>query len=412
VIIAPPHKPICTGVDLPGSKSISNRLLVIRHVLGVDFQINNLSDGDDTRSLREALSAITAQSASTIAAGEGGTTFRFLCALLAATPGEWMLTAGGKMLERPVVGLVSALRRLGAEISYTEREGHPPLRIRGKKLTGGKLSIDASVSSQFISALLLVTPLLTTPLEIVLCSKPVSAPYIQMTIDLLREFKVNAEWKNNSIVALATHERAIPREMTVEGDWSSASYWYSICALSEGSAITLRPLLQKSLQGDRVVAAIFEQLGVRSEFRGNDVRITRQNSVVGELSYDFTGCPDLAQTVACTCAALSVKGRFTGLSTLKDKESDRLGALRSELGKFNVKVETGDDWLFLEPSPLITPGQPLSAHGDHRMAMSLAPLSLRSGRISLTGHEVVSKSYPAFWDHLRAAAFQLSLHAS
>jgi 3-phosphoshikimate 1-carboxyvinyltransferase len=395
-------KSVRTHLSLPGSKSISNRLLVLNEVLNLDLKLRNISTSKDTQTLQTLLK----NPSSTLDVGHAGTDMRFLTALLATKQGEWTLTGSERMKERPIRELVNALRSIGADISYLEKEGFPPLKIKGKELNGGKIEIDGSVSSQFVSALALIAPSLSGGLQIELKNNIVSRSYIQMTLDLLKEFGVGVSFVNQTIVVNGTGPDPVENsEYHVESDWSCASYWFSIAALTNASEILLSGLHPQSLQGDSVLCEIYKSFGVSSEFREDILILTSALNKVSSFEYDFTDCPDIVQTIAVTCLGLKIPCRLTGLSTLKNKETDRLVALKNELEKFGAQVKITSDSLELVPAGLSSKPVKVKTYSDHRMAMSFAPLAFLT-EVEIENAEVVEKSYPEFWQHLSAAGIE------
>ncbi len=407
--IFPPKGNIKTIVELPGSKSISNRLMMIRAISGLSIHFKNLSDSEDSILIAKALGQIQNKTSGTLNIHHAGTDMRFLTAYLSTREGEWIITGSDRMKQRPIAELVNALKQLGADISYLEKEGFPPLKIKGKKLSGGKVEIDASISSQFISALLLVAPKFQKGLDLVLKGKIVSMPYINMTASLLKEFGIYVSFTGNNIVVSPSAFTIFTPQFLVESDWSAASYWYGMVALSDNAEVVLKFLDKISLQADRILPGIYNSLGVNTEFIEKGVRLTRKKISDTEFRYDFTDCPDIAQTVAVTCFGLGIKANLTGLQTLKIKETDRISALKNEFEKLGAKVETTDN------SIIITPGQSnienqtsnIVTYKDHRMAMSFAPLALKFPGLKIEHPEVVEKSYPAFWDDMEEAGFDL-----
>ncbi len=397
---APKEREIRGEVTLNGSKSISNRVLVVRALCGNDFTIENLSNADDTVVLDDLLSSNN----TTLDAGAGGTTFRFLTAYLSTCTGEeHILTGSERMKQRPIGILVDALRVLGADITYLEKEGYPPLKIKGQQLVGGTLSIPASTSSQYISAILMIAPTLKGGLKLKLEGTVVSIPYIEMTLNLMAYFGICYSWHENIITI---EEGAYdPKDFYVEADWSAASYYYSIAALTNVASIKLNGLTSNSLQGDAVIAEIMHRFGIDSVFddQSKSVVITKKNMVFPDiLEYDFLRCPDLAQTVVAMCGALKVNGKFKGLSTLKIKETDRVMALKNELSKFDVHfTEINKENWELSSEKFNKDIQPtIETYDDHRMAMAFAPLCLKSDEVFINDPLVVSKSYPNFWKDL------------
>lgn len=394
-------------VQLPGSKSISNRLLILNEVLELNLKLQNLSSAKDTQDLIIALNQIKNNKNHVIDIGHAGTDMRFLTALLSTKEGEWTLTGSERMKQRPIKELVDALKQIGAQISYLQNEGFPPLKIIGKKLKGGKVEIDGSVSSQFISALILIAPALENGLEIKIKNEIVSWPYIQMTLDLLKETGVEVSTLLNTIIISAIHPKVealkTMHELVIESDWSGASYWYSIVALSKNFEITLKGLDQNSSQGDSVLPEIYKSFGISSEFINGNLLLTKKAGRVNYFEYDFTNCPDIAQTVAVTCLGLKIDCRLNGLSTLKHKETDRILALKNELEKFEANVNVTNDSLQImnSKSDIRNSKFEISTYKDHRMAMSFAPLTLIYDNINIEDPQVVKKSYPEFWEHLK-----------
>lgn len=406
--LSPPSSAIAAEIGLPGSKSISNRLLMIRAISGMDVHFKNLSDSEDTVLLAKALGEVKRKRPAIIDIHHAGTDMRFLTAYLATNGGEWRLTGSERMKQRPIRELVEALRGLGGDILYTEREGFPPLKIVGKKIKGGAIEMNGSISSQFISALLLISPVFERGLELTLTGDIVSRAYINMTVALLKQFGIDVSFTGNKVVTKPSEFVLLEDDFFVEPDWSAASYWFSIVALAEEAEIELFNLHKDSLQADSVLPDMYNNLGVRTEFTENGIRLTKKSVSGIEFRYDFTNCPDIAQTVAVTCLGLGIAAELRGLRTLKIKETDRIAALKTELEKFGAEVEITNDSLKLFP-PLIlrTPNTGLSTYNDHRMAMSFAPLCIKNPKMQIEHPEVVGKSYPAFWDDLESAGFSV-----
>lgn len=413
---APSHT-IRTSLQLSGSKSLSNRLLILKEVLNNSFEIQNISGSEDTKLLIDALEQLKNNRSGTIDIRHAGTDMRFLCAYIAThNSGEWVLTGSTRLQQRPVSELVNALQKLGAEISYTDKEGFPPLKIKKQKLKGGRIEMDGSISSQFISALLLVAPSFENGIELILNGSLVSWPYVEMTVDLLKHFGVKVHTEKNTI-RLLPFSQASPSlsSFTVESDWSSASYWYSICALSPNSEIKLSFLSQKSLQADSVLPKLFEPLGVKTLFNGNVVHLSSSIKRNSEFNHDFTNCPDIAQTLAVCCFGLGIKATLTGLKTLKLKETDRIIALKTELEKFGIQVQAGPESLTIPQHSIFEETQSanydftIKTYHDHRMAMSFAPLALVCKTLQIEDPAVVDKSYPTFWQDLKSAGFNVNL---
>ncbi len=391
-----------TVVQLPSSKSICNRALILNALSYSPYQIQNLSDCDDTAVLVKALNSNSCD----FDIKAAGTAMRFLTAFLSKVVGEWTITGTERMKNRPIKILVDALNSIGARIEYMEKEGYPPLRIFGSALQGGEISLPGGVSSQYISALLMIAPLMEKGLTLHLEGNIISRPYIRLTLQLMEQYGVKANWNGAEIKVLPQEYNPIP--FTVESDWSAASYWYEIMALSKQAEIELRGLFKNSFQGDSVVAKIFQQLGVGTTYTSDGVVLRKNGNVTKKLVYDFVNEPDLAQTFVVTCVSMNIPFRFTGLQSLKIKETDRIEALKVELHKLGYVLKDSKDSILewngerceSDESPSI------STYEDHRMAMSFAPIALvRPSGILIEHPEVVSKSYPHFWEHLNLAGF-------
>jgi 3-phosphoshikimate 1-carboxyvinyltransferase len=398
---------------LPFSKSISNRLLIINALSEKKFSINNLSESGDTILLTNLLAGIDAVTdhkyPTELDTKNAGTAMRFLTAYLSVFKGKWLLTGSERMKQRPVGPLVEALRSLGADIEYLGKLGYPPLLIHGKPLAGGEISVDAGVSSQFISALMLVAPRISGGLILHLKGTAVSRPYLDMTSKLLHYFGVKIKKDSSRIIIPETSLQS--KDFTVEADWSSASFWYECAALADEAEITLPGLTRNSLQGDSVLASIYQNFGVTTEFLDDAVRLTKVKKKIDGFYFHFRDYPDIAPPVITTCAAIGIRGRFEGLKSLKIKETDRFSALQNEFEKFGITVETeiesdGDLTMELPPSRLKpVPDLRISTYEDHRMAMTFAPLALRTGKILIENPDIVKKSYPEFWEHLISVGF-------
>ncbi len=389
--------------NITGSKSESNRLLILQ-ALFPQIQIENLSNSDDSKVMQDAL----ASTAAVVDIHHAGTSMRFLTSYFASRAGrEVVLTGSERMQERPIAVLVDALKQLDAQITYVSKTGYPPLKIQGKKLIKNRVLISAQVSSQYISSLILIGATLPKGLEINLEGTITSVPYINMTLSLLSELGIQTEFKGQQIRVLPA--TVIPKTtFTVESDWSSASYFYSAMALGEFSSITLKSYKPKSLQGDAAVAQIFKVLGVFSKFNTQDHSVLLTKTAVDlpkNLELDLKNTPDLAQTIACCCFGLGISCDLTGLHTLKIKETDRLVALKVELEKLGATVAITNNSLRLNPRVNFRPGQHIATYQDHRMAMAFAPLAL-VGPIHIQEHEVVSKSYPDFWNDMARLGIQ------
>lgn len=399
-------------VSLPASKSIANRLLLIRAVAGLDkLAIHNLSDARDTVILQGILHDFG--KVSEINVHDAGTVMRFLTAYLSARPGTWKLTGAERMQQRPIGPLVHVLRSLGAQIEYEKREGFPPLIIKGAALKGGAVEIDGSVSSQFISALLMIAPLYTEPLRLIVTNQLVSAPYIQMTLHLMKRWGAIYNWEGNVITVQNRAYTAPAYPVFVESDWSAASYFYSMLALAGKGELEMPHLFGNSLQGDSVCAAIFGQLGVNTAFTDSGVVLSKNDRCEKLFRYDFINCPDIAQTLAVCCVGLGVEGQLHGLQTLAIKETDRIAAIQHELEKIGFKAGVTQDSIHIPPHawPLPDAGNQeaqwlIKTYKDHRMAMSFAPLALRR-QLLIDDEHVVEKSFPRFWSELKKLGFQV-----
>ena len=413
---------LAATVKLPASKSISNRALIIYALSGCKMLPDNLSDCDDTEVMIRALN----EHPQTIDIGAAGTSMRFMTAFLAATDsGEHVITGTERMKHRPIKILVDALRYLGANIEYVGDEGFPPLRITGRHLQGGELEIEGSVSSQYISALLMIGPVLDKGLTLHLNGEIISRPYIDLTLCTMREFGAEADWISVDTIEVKPKPYA-PTSYYIENDWSAASYWYETVALSSdhNAEVKLEGLMDGSKQGDSSVRYIFSLLGVKTTFKskrpGVPTTVTLRKSAhrVPRLDYDFGKSPDLAQTFVVTCCALGVPFRFVGLQTLKIKETDRIAALKTEMAKlgYNLIDANGSELSWdgkRSPIPnlnaqlsILNPQIPIDTYDDHRMALSFAPLCQKEP-IVIRQPQVVSKSYPRFWEDLQEAGFKV-----
>lgn len=403
------HRPTAlpTAFHLPASKSISNRALVISALAGgcAEKDIENISDCDDSQVVVKALRQCAGTKAETqlVDIMAAGTAMRFLTACFSVTEGSYVITGTERMKHRPIGILVDALRALGADIAYEGEEGFPPLRILGRRLDGGAVSLSGQVSSQYVSALLMIGPTMKCGLTLTLEGNIVSRPYIDMTTAIMRSFGAEVAWKDERTVCVAP-KPYVPVHYRVENDWSAASYWYELIALGGGEAL-LPGLFEKSLQGDARVQEFFKPLGVTTEFTGDGVKISGSGRACGgseqPLVLDLVEQPDLAQTLVCTCAFMNRTFRFTGLQSLKIKETDRIYALRTELAKLGYDIEEENDSVLfwngrrrsLPPSEQVS----IDTYDDHRMAMAFACACLPFGVITVNAPEVVSKSYPNYW---------------
>lgn len=394
-------------VILPASKSISNRALVLNTLAGNKDLPVNVSDCDDTRVMLHWLE----HRPGVVDIGAAGTAMRFSTALLAVSEGTHTITGTERMQNRPIAVLVDALRKLGATIEYVGRDGYPPLRITGsKRLAGGEITLPGNVSSQYISALLMIAPTLEKGLQLVLTDEIVSRPYIDMTLAMMREFGAVADWQSDSVIEVQPGGY-LSKKYVVENDWSAASYWYEMLALTDlvGTSVVLPGLFNPSLQGDSHGAEVFEKLGVQTSYFEDHVKLTKTFTHVSRLDYDFVEMPDLAQTFVVTCCMMGVPFHFTGLQSLKIKETDRINALKVELAKLGFLLEDRHDseLLWTGQRTVMQPDASIDTYEDHRMAMAFAPVALRLGTIRINHPEVVSKSYPRYWDDLQSVGFTL-----
>lgn len=404
LLSAPSH--IKATIQLPASKSISNRALIIHALSKGNDVLSNLSDCDDTRVMVKALT----EGGEVIDILAAGTAMRFLTAYLSSTPGTHIITGTERMQQRPIQILVNALRELGASIEYTRNEGFPPLRIEGAPLAGNEITLKGNVSSQYISALLMIGPILKNGLQLRLTGEVVSRPYINLTLQLMKDFGASARWTSDQSISVEPQPyRCVP--FTVESDWSAASYWYQMAVLSSEADIELTGLFRHSYQGDSRGAEVFARLGIETEYTEEGIRLRKNGSCVKRLDEDFVDIPDLAQTLVVTCALLNVPFRFTGLQSLKIKETDRIEALKAEMKKLGYVLHDEDDsilyWNGERIEPQVCPV--IKTYEDHRMAMAFAPAAIHYPTIQIDEPQVVSKSYPGYWDDLRKAGFVIEV---
>ncbi|PCJ97387.1 MAG: 3-phosphoshikimate 1-carboxyvinyltransferase [Flavobacteriaceae bacterium] len=388
---------IQSNIQITGSKSESNRLLLLQ-ALFPNIEISNLSNSDDADVMQKGLSIKEGE----VDIHHAGTAMRFLTAYFASQEGkEVILTGSKRMTERPIKVLVEALQSLGADISYVKNEGYPPIHIKGRQLTASKTSLPANISSQYISALLLIAPNLENGLELELIGKITSVPYIKMTLGLLEQIGVQSSFIGNTI-KVSPKTSVVDNELVVESDWSAASYFYSIVALCEaGTEVTLSAYKKNSLQGDSVLSELYLTFGVETQFLENKIVLKRNsNAAANDIEFDLANAPDIAQTIAVTCFGLGVGCHLTGLHTLKIKETDRLEALDTELSKLGASITVTDKTLTLQPSAVIKEDIAIATYNDHRMAMAFAPLALKTS-IIINDAGVVSKSYPDFWNDMK-----------
>ncbi|MDB0601867.1 3-phosphoshikimate 1-carboxyvinyltransferase [Tenacibaculum maritimum] len=397
------HKKLVADITISGSKSESNRLLILQQLFP-SIKIENLSDSDDSKHLEYALST----EEPVINIGHAGTAMRFLTAFFAMQKNkEVILTGSERMQNRPIEILVNALQDLGAAISYEAKVGYPPIKIKGKELQKSTVQIQGNVSSQYISALLLVAASLKDGLQIELLGEITSIPYINMSLSLLKEVGVEAQFIGNKIQVYPKKEVA-KKIIIVESDWSSASYFYSLIALSEmGSEITLTAYKKESLQGDSCLERIYKHFGVTTVFTNNGIRLKKEEAPkVSELNENLKSAPDIAQTIAVTCFGLGISCNLSGLHTLKIKETDRLEALKEELTKLGADIQVTNETLHLKKNREMKENISIATYNDHRMAMAFAPLALKK-KITILNAEVVTKSYRAFWNDMKKIGIEI-----
>jgi 3-phosphoshikimate 1-carboxyvinyltransferase len=405
-------KKLDTSISLPASKSISNRALIIYALSGGRLMPQNLSDCDDTNVIIEAMRYMP----EVIDIKAAGTAMRFMTAYLSVMRGTHVITGTKRMKNRPIGVLVDALRNLGADIEYVEKEGYPPLRITGRSLTGGVLEIAGDVSSQYISALLMIGPVLEDGLELRLTGDIISRPYIDLTLWLMREFGADADWSSGDTISVKAQAYQ-NRDYFIENDWSGASYWYEMVALSgdRDASIQLSGLTDGSKQGDSVVKYIFSLLGVKTIFETKEegklqvVTLKKSGRRVPRLEYDFVNSPDLTQTIVVACCMLGVPFHFRGLSTLKIKETDRIEALKNEMRKLGFVLTDKNNSELIWDGTRCEPAADaiIDTYEDHRMALAFAPVSMKQ-QITINNPQVVSKSYPNFWHDLQKAGFEIA----
>lgn len=390
-------------LNITGSKSETNRLLLLK-ALFPNITLANTSNSDDSEVMQKAL----AGNDEIVDIHHAGTAMRFLTAYFAVNEGrEVVMTGSSRMQERPIKILVEALAQLGVEISYEKEVGYPPIRIKGKKVTASKVTLAANVSSQYISALLLVAAKLENGLELTLEGEITSIPYIKMTLALLKDLDIQTSFEGN-VIKVYPKESVESKEMVVESDWSSASYFFSLVALADAAKITLSSYKENSLQGDSELVSLYEKMGVKTTFQNNQMTLEKQVGFAYEdVNFELNNTPDIAQTIVVTCLGLGIGCHLTGLHTLKIKETDRLEALRIELTKLGANISVTNDSLTLLRSGEINQDVHIATYNDHRMAMAFTPLAIKVP-IIIDDAEVVSKSYPDFWNDLKALNFQVS----
>lgn len=400
-----PDRRLTGEIILPASKSISNRLLIIRALSGGQQVIRNLSSSGDTKMLVQAL-----QDRSPVKdSGLAGTVMRFLTAYLAVTHGRWVLTGAERIKERPIGKLVDTLLSLGAEISYAGKEGYPPLIINGKEMKGGHCKIDSSISSQFISALLMIAPTLKNGLQLELEGTTISSAYIRLTLALMEQCGVRSTWKGNLISIQQQEYKSA--EITVEPDWTAASYWYGIASLAESVDLLIKDLGKSSEQGDSVIPSLFGDFGVITEFTHEGARLSKVGSSIREFNFNFTDNPDLVMTFAVVCGLRGIRFRMEGTDTLRIKETDRIQALENELIKIGVNLKASSDGSWIRWDGDNYPYQDsfaIETYNDHRMAMAFAMAAWKLTEIVIRDPHVVQKSYPDFWDDLQKVGCSIS----
>ena len=406
-LVSKPNKTLVGSIVLPTSKSIANRALIIHALSFSPYPIENLSDSDDTRVMQQVFNSNTNH----FDIGHAGTAMRFLTAFLSQIVGEWTITGSDRMKQRPIGILVDALNKLGAKIEYLENDGFPPLKIFGSHLKGCVLELDGSVSSQYISALLMIAPTIEDGLTLRLKNKITSRSYIEMTLKLMEQFGVQYVWKGNEIRISEQAYKARP--FSVEADWSGASYWYEMAVLADDVDLELIGLRTESLQGDAMIAQWFEQLGIETKATEKGSRLMKSGQLLPKfLQLNFIENPDVAQTFAVLCVMKQIPFHFTGLETLKIKETNRIAALQDELAKFGAQlIEPAQGELTWDGSfPLEKQAVPeIETYHDHRMAMAFAPACQTNGTLAILDPMVVTKSYPGYWEDLKTVGFEVNV---
>ena len=410
ITLSHPSKKIQASIALTGSKSESNRALILQALSQGLVSVENLSEAADTQTLLHIVNTqFNTQNPQYIDVGQAGTAMRFLTALLATQLGEFTLTGSRRMKERPIGLLADALLRLGAHITYLEKEGYPPLLIKGpfeQKET--KISIQGNVSSQYISALLLIAPILPKGLCLEIKGDLTSKPYVEMTLAMLQQVGIQHSWEGNEICIEQQAFKA--STLVVEPDWSAASYWYALAALAQEANLSMPHLQAYSLQGDSKITELMANFGITSQFKNGELLLTKESKTPERKIFDLKDCPDLAQTLIVCCAALGHEATFTGLETLKIKETDRVKALQTELAKIGVKLIEKNLTSKLDCTHRVLPKKiQIATYEDHRMAMSFAPLALLIDEVEIMEPQVVAKSYPHFWDDLKTAGFEIKM---
>ncbi len=401
--VSPPAT-IDAEIQLTTSKSVCNRALIIAALCQDKVELKNISDSDDSQILDACLSG----EGPLFNIGAAGTAMRFLTAYLAQKPGEWQITGSERMKQRPIGVLVDALRELGADIEYAENEGYPPLNIKGKKLQGGELTLKSNISSQFISAILMIAPTLEGGLTLTLDGDIISRPYIQMTLDLMAYFGVEAVWSDHQITI---PEKTYAAEVfDVEIDWSGASYWYEVVAFCKAAKVLLKGAQAVSYQGDADVQSIYKALGVQTTFTEEGALLQNTGYTMAYFEWNLIDQPDLAQTVVTTCAMLNIPFKISGLQTLRIKETDRIAALINELAKYGIAIRESEAGTLEWNGETCEKASDISiaTYDDHRMALAFAPTALLHPGISIQEPEVVSKSYPGYWDDMKMVGFDIN----
>ena len=403
--ISKPNKTIKGEIVLPSSISISSRLLMIRALAKKKFEIYNLSYSDDTK----ALIRLFNNESNVYDVGDAGSTMRFLTSYLANKPGEWIITGSERIKNRPVGILASALNELGVKIEYLEREGFPPFKIFGSNLQGGNVEISGSISSQFVSSLLLIAPTLPNGLNIKLKSKIISRPQIEMTLSLMKKFGVKSKWEGNYI--LVKNQNYKSKDYTIEADWSSASYWYEMAAIADETDIKLYGLKRNSIQGDSIISELFQKIGIKTTFIPGGVRLRKIiNHKVRKFEFNFSDNPDLIQTLAVTLSVLNIPFCLKGLETFIIKETNRIQALKKELMKIGCNLLIANDSLSKyndnNEDKEITPVWKFNPCNDYRLTLSMSPLAMIKN-IVIEDASIVKKSYPSFWNDIQTAGFEI-----
>ncbi|MBK9732660.1 MAG: 3-phosphoshikimate 1-carboxyvinyltransferase [Chitinophagaceae bacterium] len=388
------------SIHLSGSKSISNRVLIIEALMEQSIVKKNISDSNDTKVMTSLLNS----SGTDYDAHDAGTVFRFMTAFLALKKGSWILTGSERMKERPVGDLVDPLRELGAQIEYLGHENFPPLKITGRKIKGGTIKVHSGISSQFASALLMIAPCMQNGLTLELTGNIVSQPYIDMTLSLMEYFGVQHERKANVIQVPSQSYQ--PKNIFIESDWSAASYYYEMAAFSDELDLTLSGLLENSFQGDAKIAVFMENFGIKTSYAGQHINLTK-TAGSGNFNFHLNDQPDLAPAMFVVCGGLSQPASFTGLEHLQYKESDREDALRNELKKCGISIRKSGDAITVA-GKFIADDVMFNTYEDHRMAMSFAPLAMLSGNVLIDNPMVVKKSYPKYWDDLKLLGFEIT----